>query len=235
MSPQCKLSPYAAIFVASPISCIDSARVDLALSPHATMFVPVQERQTSPKSEPKLSPTATTVVATPAEKSCTITRSEALLQSLDPAVRTLLTHGVTLLHSLSRMKKYVAAVRKCQIALAAQCDALRRCSDQQFAFLKWKYFERYDESCTEQDIDSLLRLTETQSSRGVSLEMQQVYTDTMMEYARLTAEQDQAVDAHTESTRLYNAQMLQYYAHISDRSSSPARRLDSARLTIKRA
>jgi hypothetical protein len=219
------------------------------LSPLATPFVA--------KSKKKLSPRAATFAATPAagptqgrtvipslnpdshallsdapqpQPAAEPTQGEAILSSLDPALRALLSEAVEYCRSFVSLKKKIAAVGQCQATLGAQHYAFESCDRHYVDFIKWRYFERYDEPCTEQDIESAKNSAGAQEFRCVKcadtpLDMQRAVRETQSEYVRLVAEHDAALDDYSEMTRMYNASVTRYYAHVSGRSSHTEERV----------
>jgi hypothetical protein len=239
------LSPRAATFVAAMVT------ERSILSPFATPFI-------AKSAANKLSPHAATFAATPAaeltqggamvsglnpasraflpaapQPAAGPTPAEAILSSLDSALRALLSDAVEFCRSFATLKKKVAAVAQCQAVLGAQYHALESCDRHYVDFIKWKYFERYDEPCTEQDIESAKNSADAQSFRCVTcadtpLEMQRAFSKTQIEYVRLVAEHDAAVDYYSEVTRVYNAAVTSYYGHISGHASPTEARVSHA-------
>lgn len=231
------LSPRAPPFVAMPTSPTNATP---ALSPHAANCVPEPTYQTPLKS--KLSAHAETFAATPAVKTPdndnvenlhadVPTKGEALLLSLDPAVRELLTDGAEWIRGWIAMKRCITALGLCQTALGAQLAAIKHqkeeCNGHCVAFFKWKRFERYDEPCTEEDIENIKTSAEAQEFRctkcGDTLpNMQHEFEVTKNAYLQLVDEHDRALDEYVELTSGYNASVDRYYEHISGRESPVA-------------
>jgi hypothetical protein len=242
------LSPHAATFVAA---MANESNMSSVLSPHATPFVAKSKAS-------KLSPHAATFAATPAagptqgetvipslnpdsrallsdapQAAVELTQGEAILSSLDPALRALLSDAVTYLRSFATLKRKIAAIGQCQATLGAQHHAWDSCDRHYVDFIKWRYFERYDKPCTEQDIESAKNSADAQEFRCVKCadtlpDIQRALRETQYVYVRLVAEHDAALDDYSEVTRMYNASVTRYYAHISGRSSHIEERVSHA-------
>jgi hypothetical protein len=208
-----KLSPLAATFAATPAAGLSQGGTVIpSLNPDSRALLSDAPRPQS-AAEPTL--------------------GEAILSSLDPALRALLSDAVEYCRSSATLKRKVAAVGQCQATLGAQHYAFESCDRHYVDFIKWRYFERYDKPCTEQDIESAKNSADAQEFRCVKcadtpLDMQRAVRETQSEYVGLVAEHDAALDDYSEVTRMYNASVTRYYAHISGRSSHIEERVSHA-------
>lgn len=101
------------------------------------------------------------------------------------------------------------------------------CNGHCVAYFKWKRFERYDEPCTEQDIESITTSKEAREFRCTKcgdtlLNMQQEFEVTRNAYLQLVDEHDRALDEYSELTRWYNASVDRYNGQMSGPASPTA-------------
>lgn len=228
-SPQSsKLSPIAAEFVVASKKPVTTFK----LSAQADTFVGTSI-EILPKS--KLSPLAASFVARPVNQTpdhetanhvhtnCAhdYNPGKAFLESLHPIVRELALDGVEYLRTFAGAKKATAAVESCQTALSVEYNNLKQreneCARHYDAFIKWKYFERYDEPYEDQDIESMKNLAEARKFRCSKCRdqlsgLKQEFRDSTQEYMRLVTKYGEALNEHNNSVQSYNASVVHYRA-----------------------
>ena len=148
------------------------------LSPQATSFVPMSPYEMT--YEPGLLPHAAIFMPMPAEQKGCITHVHSTIPD----------------NYRPGMEKIESAIKSCETVLVSQYIDLKQhedeCASHYNAFLKWKYFERYDEPCQDQDIDSAQYLADTRDFRCTkcgdrSLELARQFKYTSEKYVRLVA------------------------------------------------
>jgi hypothetical protein len=175
-----RLSPQAAPFVAMATKLVSM------LSPQAPCFVPVPKHNTTPKS----SLSAHAAPFTPAAQI--------------PRYGNFANMRATLpLNYNPALKRIAAAIDSCQSALNSQRNSLKQqseeCARHYNAFIRWKYFERYDELCEDPDTEGAQYLADARNFRCTkccdqSLELKQQFNYTSDKYMRLISIHDKAVD-----------------------------------------
>ena len=178
-----ELSPYAFPFFACSTSQAESE-----LSPQAVSFTPVSTHETSPQSG--LSPHAATFIIMPTD--------QVPYNGNIGAVRAKLP-----LNYNPALWRIESAIKSCQTALNVQHKGLEQ-HEKEFArhydeFIKWKYFERYDEPQEYLDTECVQYLAEARNFRCAkcqkrTLELKQQFDYTSDKYRRLIFIHDQAVD-----------------------------------------
>lgn len=171
-------SPQATCFV--PMSPYDMTS-EHDMSPHATSFIPTSPFEMTYESG--LSPYATTFVHTPAE----------LTDCYENATGVHRTLPVDYRPGMERIESVIAS---CETVLISQYNDLKQheaeCVRHYGAFLRWKYFERYDEPCQDEDIESVQSLAHARDfqctkCRDRSIELARQFEYTSDKYARLLA------------------------------------------------
>jgi hypothetical protein len=171
-------SPQATYFV--PMSSYDMTS-DYNMSLHATSFIPTSPFEATYDSG--LSPHATTFVPTPAEQTTCYGNAAGVHSTLPVNYRP----------GTERIESVIAS---CGAVLISQYNDLKQheaeCARHYGAFLRWKYFERYDEPCQDEDIESVQSLADARDfrctkcrDRGIELARQFEYTSD--KYMRLVA------------------------------------------------
>jgi len=178
MTPKSGLSPQATSFVSmSPYEMTYELGLSLyettpesGLSPQATIFVPMSTYESTYESG--LSPHAAIFVPTPTEQTI-------LPNNYRPG-----------------MERIESCIKSCKADLVSQYNDLKQhedeCARHYIAFLKWKYFERYDEPCQDQDIESVQLLADARNFRcnkcgDRSLELERQFQYTSDKYTRLVS------------------------------------------------
>jgi len=94
------------------------------------------------------------------------------------------------------VERIESAIESCKTDLVSQYNELKQhedeCARHYIAFLKWKYFERYDEPCQDQDIESVQLLADARNFRcnkcgDRSLELERQFQYTSDKYTRLVS------------------------------------------------
>lgn len=92
-----------------------------------------------------------------------------------------------------------SAIESCEASLISKYIDLKQheddCARHYIAFLRWKYFERYDEPCEDQDIESVKSLADARNFRcnkcgDRSLVLEQQFMSTYDKYMRLVSVRD---------------------------------------------
>jgi hypothetical protein len=171
-------SPQATCFV--PMSSYDMTS-EHDMSPHATSFIPTSPFEITYESG--LSPHATTFVPTLAKQTNCYGNATGVHTTLPVNYRP----------GMERIERVIAS---CETVLISQYNDLKQheaeCARHYGTFLRWKYFERYDEPCQDEDIKSVQSLADARDfrctkcrDRGIELARQFEYTSD--KYTRLVA------------------------------------------------
>ncbi|GAB7326851.1 hypothetical protein MBLNU13_g10781t2 [Cladosporium sp. NU13] len=149
--------------------------------PQATSFVPMSPYKMAYESG--LSPRAAVFIPTSAEQ----TSCYGDITRVHPTLPDNYRPG---------MERIESAIKSCETVLVSQHIDLKQhedeCAHHYKAFLRWKYFERYDEPCQDQDIDSAQYLADARDFRCTkcrdrSLVLKQQFDYTFDKYTRLVA------------------------------------------------
>lgn len=151
------------------------------LSPQATSFVPMSPYEMTYESG--LSPQAAVFIPAPSEQTTCYGNITHVYPTLPDNYRP-------------GMERIESAIKTCEAVLVSQDIDLKQhedeCARHYNAFLQWKYFERYDEPCQDQDIDSIQYLADARNFRCTkcrdhSLALKQQFDYTYDKYMRLLA------------------------------------------------
>lgn len=188
MQTEFNMSPQSTCFVSmSPFEMTLAS----GLSPQATIFAPMSTYEMTPESG--LSPQATNFVP--------VSPSEMTYESgLSPhaAIFVPTSAEQTILPNNYRpgMGRVESAIESCEAELISQYNDLKQhqdeCTRHYIAFLKWKYFERYDEPCQDEDIASVQYLADARDFRCTkcrdhSLKLERQFQYTSDKYMRLVS------------------------------------------------
>ena len=97
------------------------------------------------------------------------------------------------------MERIDSVIESCEASLISRYIDLKQheddCARHYIAFLRWKYFERYDEPCEDQDIESVKSLADARNFRcnkcgDRSLVLEQQFMSTYDKYMRLVSVRD---------------------------------------------
>lgn len=181
MTPQSGLSPQETSYI--PMSPHEMTSQS-GLSPQDTSFVPMSSYEMTYESG--LSPHATTSTPMLTEQT-TCCEAHAHMHSTLPD------------NYRPGMERIDSAIESCEASLISQYIDLKQhedeCARHYSAFLRWKYFERYDEPCEDLDIESVKHLANARNFRctkcgDLSLELEQQFMSTYDKYMRLISVRD---------------------------------------------